>query len=71
MLLKEYLKGSFSTEKFLLDTFKDFIKDEEAEFSKGVSVDAIEQAINYDLLSKVPEAIQNVVEAKVDLGPTR
>jgi endonuclease G, mitochondrial len=35
------------------------------------SVDAIEQATGYDLLSQVPKKIQEVIEAWVDDGPTR
>ena len=35
-----------------------------------VSVDAIEAATGYDLLSAVPAAVQQVVEARVDTGPT-
>jgi endonuclease G len=35
------------------------------------TVDAIEQATGYDLLSNMPEAIQRVIEARVDNGPTR
>ncbi len=31
-----------------------------------VSVDAVEQATGYDFFSKIPTAIQNVIEAKVD-----
>jgi len=34
------------------------------------SVDAIEAATGYDLLSALPAAVQTVVEAKVDTGPT-
>jgi endonuclease G len=34
------------------------------------SVDAIETATGYDLLSAVPSAVQQVVEARVDTGPT-
>ena len=34
------------------------------------SVDAIEAATGYDLLSAVPAAVQQVVEARVDNGPT-
>ena len=34
------------------------------------SVDAIEAATGYDLLSNVPAAVQAVIEAKVDNGPT-
>jgi endonuclease G len=34
------------------------------------SVDAIEAATGYDLLSAVPAAVQQAVEAKVDAGPT-
>ena len=35
------------------------------------TVDAIEQATGYDLLSNVPVAIQQVVEAKTDAGPSQ
>lgn len=35
------------------------------------TVDAIEQATGYDLLANVPVAVQRVVEAHVDTGPTR
>lgn len=35
------------------------------------TVDAIEQATGYDLLSNVSEAIQGVIENQVDSGPTR
>lgn len=35
------------------------------------TVDAIEKATGYDLLSKVPENIQQVIESQVDTGPTR
>ncbi|TGE28586.1 DNA/RNA non-specific endonuclease [Hymenobacter metallicola] len=35
------------------------------------SVDAIEQATGYDLLSQVPAAVQAPLEARVDTGPTR
>ena len=35
------------------------------------TVDAIEQATGYDLLANVPAAVQRVVEAQVDTGPTR
>jgi endonuclease G, mitochondrial len=35
------------------------------------TVDAIEQATGYDLLSNVPAAVQQVVEAKVDAGPSQ
>jgi endonuclease G len=34
------------------------------------TVDAIEQATGYDFLSRVSPAVQQVVEAKVDAGPT-
>ncbi|OUJ71363.1 DNA/RNA non-specific endonuclease [Hymenobacter crusticola] len=34
------------------------------------TVDAIEKATGYDLLSEVPASIQSVIEAKVDTGPT-
>ena len=34
------------------------------------SVDAIENATGYDLLSALPSAVQTIVEAKVDNGPT-
>ncbi|MFC5271525.1 DNA/RNA non-specific endonuclease [Adhaeribacter terreus] len=34
------------------------------------SVDAIEAATGYDLLSNLPEAVQTAVEAKTDNGPT-
>ena len=34
------------------------------------SVDAIEAATGYDLLSAVPTAVQQVIEARVDNGPT-
>jgi endonuclease G len=34
------------------------------------SVDAIENATGYDILSAVPSAVQQVVEARVDNGPT-
>jgi endonuclease G len=34
------------------------------------SVDAIEAATGYDLLSNLPASVQAVVEAKVDNGPT-
>jgi endonuclease G len=36
-----------------------------------VSIDSIEQLTKYDFLSNVPEAIQKVLEAKVDNGPTK
>ncbi|RNI28390.1 DNA/RNA non-specific endonuclease [Rufibacter immobilis] len=35
------------------------------------TVDEIEQATGYDLLSALPEQLQRVLEAKVDNGPTR
>jgi endonuclease G, mitochondrial len=35
------------------------------------TVDAIEQATGYDLLANVPAAVQQVVEAKTDAGPSR
>ncbi|MCC9165639.1 DNA/RNA non-specific endonuclease [Pontibacter sp. XAAS-A31] len=35
------------------------------------TVDAIESATGYDLLSAVPEAVQEVLESKVDMGPTK
>ncbi|WP_460923062.1 DNA/RNA non-specific endonuclease [Pontibacter brevis] len=35
------------------------------------SVDAIEQATGYDLLSALPDQIENSLEARVDTGPTR
>ena len=35
------------------------------------SIDAIEKATGYDLLSNVPKKIQRVIEARVDDGPTR
>lgn len=35
------------------------------------SVDALEQATGLDLLSKVPKKIQQVIEARIDEGPTR
>ncbi|TPE43600.1 DNA/RNA non-specific endonuclease [Pontibacter mangrovi] len=35
------------------------------------SVDAIEQATGYDLLSALPDEIENSLESKVDTGPTR
>jgi endonuclease G len=34
------------------------------------SVDAIESSTGYDFLSNVPAAIQNVIEAQIDNGPT-
>jgi endonuclease G len=34
------------------------------------SIDALEAATGYDLLSAVPTAVQQVVEARVDNGPT-
>ena len=34
------------------------------------SVDAIEQATGYDLLSELPDQVENALEAKVDKGPT-
>jgi endonuclease G len=34
------------------------------------TVDAIEQATGYDLLSAVPTAVQTTIEARVDSGPT-
>ncbi|GGK64148.1 DNA/RNA non-specific endonuclease [Rufibacter glacialis] len=34
------------------------------------TVDAIEQATNYDLLSALPQELQKVLEARVDNGPT-
>jgi endonuclease G, mitochondrial len=34
-------------------------------------VDAIEQATGYDLLSALPEQVENVLESKVDTGPTK
>lgn len=36
-----------------------------------VSVDSIEEITKYDFLSNLPEAIQKVLEAKVDNGPTK
>ncbi|OON68731.1 DNA/RNA non-specific endonuclease [Hymenobacter sp. CRA2] len=39
--------------------------------SYRTSVDAIEQATGYDLLSAVPQATQATVEARVDNGPTQ
>ncbi|WP_276499467.1 DNA/RNA non-specific endonuclease [Pontibacter litorisediminis] len=35
------------------------------------TVDAIEQATGYDLLSALPTSIQQVLERRVDIGPTR
>lgn len=35
------------------------------------TVDAIEQATGYNLLSNVPAAIQDALESQVDTGPTR
>ncbi len=35
------------------------------------SVDAIETKTGYDLLSNVPAQVQNILEAKVDTGPTQ
>lgn len=35
------------------------------------SVDAIEQATGYDLLSALPEQLQKTLESKIDNGPTR
>jgi endonuclease G len=35
------------------------------------SVDAIEAATGYDILSNLPAAVQAVVEAKIDNGPTQ
>jgi endonuclease G, mitochondrial len=35
------------------------------------SVDAIEQATGYNLLSELPDHIEDVLEAKTDTGPTR
>jgi endonuclease G len=35
------------------------------------SVDAIEQNTGYDLLSNVPKDLQNIVEGRIDNGPTR
>jgi endonuclease G len=35
------------------------------------TVDAIEQATGYDLLSALPDQIEQVLEAQVDSGPTR
>ena len=35
-----------------------------------VSVDAIEAATGYDILSAVPVVVQQTVEARVDAGPT-
>jgi len=34
------------------------------------TVDAIESATGYNILSNVPASIQSVIEAKVDTGPT-
>ncbi|WP_242927891.1 DNA/RNA non-specific endonuclease [Pontibacter vulgaris] len=39
--------------------------------SYRTSVDAIEQATGYDLLSNIPPAVQHSLEAKVDTGPTQ
>lgn len=36
-----------------------------------VSVDAVETLTGYDFLSNVPDAIENVIEASVDNGPTQ
>lgn len=38
--------------------------------SYRTSVDAIEAATGYDLLSAVPVNVQNALEAKTDTGPT-
>ncbi|TGE18065.1 DNA/RNA non-specific endonuclease [Hymenobacter elongatus] len=35
------------------------------------SVDAIEQATGYDIMSRVPTAVQATLEARVDTGPTQ
>lgn len=35
------------------------------------SVDAIERATGYDLLSALPDDVEKVLEARVDMGPTR
>ena len=35
------------------------------------TVDAIEKATGYDLLSNVPEAVQKVMEPQVESGPAR
>jgi endonuclease G, mitochondrial len=35
------------------------------------SVDAIEQATGYNLLSNLPDQVENVLESKVDTGPTK
>lgn len=36
-----------------------------------VSVDFIEEATGYDILSNLPVAVQDVLEARVDNGPTQ
>jgi endonuclease G len=36
-----------------------------------VSVDAIESATGYDILSALPDAIESVLESRVDAGPTQ
>jgi len=38
--------------------------------SYRTSVDAIEEATGYDILSAVSEAVQSTIEARVDEGPT-
>jgi endonuclease G len=35
------------------------------------SVDAIESATGYDLLSNIPTEIQTIIESKIDNGPTQ
>jgi endonuclease G, mitochondrial len=35
------------------------------------SVDALEQATGYDFLSSLPDQVENVLESKVDTGPTK
>jgi len=34
------------------------------------SVDAIESATGYDILSNLPDAIESVLESRIDNGPT-
>src|SRR5690606_17474504 len=38
--------------------------------SYRTSVDAIEAATGYDLLSNLPDSVQTVIEARIDNGPT-
>jgi endonuclease G len=34
------------------------------------TVDAIERRSGYDFLTRVPAAVQSVIEARIDTGPT-